>query len=175
MKSKILYRAWQFWQSLNRPPDQEEWKKAEAILTPPELELFEGLPVPDQNHSLRVLRTLEAEGETDPDLLKAALLHDIGKTLHPLRRWERIFAVLLSGTLPATAADWGARAPRGVHRPLVVVHKHPIWGAELAQKAGSSQRVIWLIRHHETEDLTGLLDRAGVELLEKLQQADNLN
>jgi hypothetical protein len=32
-----------------------------------------------------------------------------------------------------------------------------------------------MIRNHEVEDLTGLLDQGGVELLRKLQEADNLN
>lgn len=175
MKSKLLYRAWQFLQSMKRPPTVEEWKKIAAILTSPELALFQKLPVPDQNHSLRVLENLEAKGETDPDLLKAALLHDIGKTRHPLSRWERVFSVLLEGFFPDTAAAWGQKDPRGIQRPLVVVHQHPIWGAELAQQAGSSQRVVWLIRYHQSEDLTGLLDQGGVESLMKLQEVDNLS
>ena len=167
MKSKIGYRVWQFWQSLKKSPGLEEWKKVEAILTPPELALFKQLPVLDQNHSLRVLNSLEAEGETDSDLLKAALLHDSGKTRHPLHRWERVF--------PGIAADWGQKDPRGIHRSLVVTNQHPVWGADLAEKVGSSQRIIWLIRYHEEDDLTGLLDQGGVELLKKLQKADNLN
>ena len=175
MKSKIGYRVWQFLQSLKKSPRLDEWKKAQGILNPTELELFSKLPVPDQNHSLRVLSTLESAGETNPDLLKAALLHDIGKTLHPLSRWERIFAVLIEGFFPQTALDWGRKDPRGIHRPLAIIHQHPAWGADLAEKAGSSKRVIWLIRHHQARDLTGLLDQAGVELLRKLQKVDNLN
>jgi hypothetical protein len=35
--------------------------------------------------------------------------------------------------------------------------------------------VSWLIRHHQAEDLGSLQDQEGVELLQKLQQADNLN
>ena len=175
MKSKICYRVWQFWQSLKNGPKPDDWLKAQEILSSAELELFKTLPVPDQNHSLRVLRSLESAGEEDPDLLKAALMHDIGKTLHPLRRWERVFYVLLGWLLPKTAQAWGEKDPRGIHRSLVVIKKHPEWGADLADKAGSSRRVVWLIRNHETEDLTGLLDHPGVELLKKLQFADNLN
>lgn len=175
MKSKIGYRVWQFWQSLKNAPKPDDWVKAQDILNSAELELFQALPVPDQNHSLRVLRTLESAGEEDPDLLKAALLHDIGKTLHPLRRWERVFYVLLGWLLPKTAQAWGEKDPRGIHRSLVIIKKHPEWGAELAGKAGSSRQVIWLIRNHEIEDLTGLLDHPGVELMKKLQGADNLN
>ena len=173
MRSNLSYRIWQFRQSLKKPPQQEEWDQIKAILSPSELALFQKLPVPDQNHSLRVLRNLEAAGEIDYDLRKAALLHDIGKTRHPLRRWERVFAVLLAGFFPKTAAAWGGKDPQGIFRPLVVIHQHPLWGADLAHKAGSSQRVIWLIRHHEAEDLRGLLDDEGLELIKKLQQADN--
>lgn len=175
MKSKIGYRVWQFWQSLKNAPRSEDREKVKVILNSAELALFQGLPIPDQNHSLRVLQTLQSAGETDPDLLKAALLHDIGKILHPLRHWERVFAVLLEAFLPRIAADWGEKDLKGFYRPLVIISQHPVWGADLAEKAGSSQLVIWLIRHHQVQDLTGLFNHQGVELLKKLQIADNLN
>ena len=173
MRSKLGYRVWQFWQSLKKPPGIEEWHKVEGILTQPELDLFKCLPVPDQNHCLRVLANLEASGETDSDLLKAALLHDIGKTRYPLTRWARVFGVVMEGLFPTAGLEWGKKQPRGIHRPLVVIHQHPSWGADLAEKAGSSHRVVWLIHHHESEDLTGLFDQGGVELLKKLQKVDN--
>ncbi len=86
MKREFGYRIWQFWQALKGSPPPEDWNKVQGILNQAELELFKRLPIPDQNHSLRVLNSLESAGEDDPDLLKAALLHDIGKTLHPLQR-----------------------------------------------------------------------------------------
>ncbi len=175
MRTKSGYRIWQFWQSLGKPPCDLAWHKVEGLLTPRELALFRQLPVPDQNHSLRVLNTLERGGESDPDLLKAALLHDIGKILHPLRRWERVYAVLLGNLFPETAARWGKMEPRGLRRAPVIIQQHPVWGAGLAEEAGCSSRVVDLIRYHEREELTGLLDQAGVELMEKLQRADNSN
>ena len=175
MKSKFGYRIWQFWQSLRKPPHKNDWEIVQGILSQAELDLFKRLPVPDQNHSLRVLRALESVGEYEPDLLKAALLHDIGKTLHPLRRWERVFYIILGWILPKTAQTWGDKEPRGIQRSLVVIKHHPVWGADMAEKVGSNPRVVWMIRNHEVEDLTGLLDQEGVELLRKLQEADNLN
>jgi len=175
MISKIRYRLWQFWQSLKRPPDIIEWKKVGNLLSPQELILFQRLPIPDQNHSLRVLKSLQAAGETDLDLQKSALLHDIGKSLHPLDRWERVFAVLILGLLPGKAREWGKLEPRGLHRALAVIHQHPAWGAEMLREAGSSQRVIDLVRFHERQEITGLLDQGGLELLQKLQNADDLN
>lgn len=175
MRSKLTYRIWQFWQSLKKPPGVEGWQKVEALLTRPELELFKSLPVPDQNHSLRVLTNLETRGETDSDLLKAALLHDIGKTRYPLARWERVFAVVVEGLFPALALEWGKKDPWGIHRSLVIIHQHPIWGADLAEKAGSGQKVVWLIRHHEASDLSEVYDQEYIGLLQKLQNADNYN
>jgi len=107
MISKSKYRFWQFWQSLKGSLGENEWQKVERILSPEELSLFKQLPIPDQNHSLRVLKTLEANDEGDLDLLKAALLHDLGKIKFPLRRWERVFAVLVMGIFPERHLKWG--------------------------------------------------------------------
>jgi hypothetical protein len=77
--------------------------------------------------------------------------------------------------MPGIARKWGKLEPRGLRRSLAVVHQHPAWGAGLLEEAGSSQRVIDFVRYHEREKITGIIDRGGVELLHKLQKADNLN
>jgi hypothetical protein len=165
MKSKTGYRIWQFFQSLKQPLGDDDWKVVESILSPAELALFRDLPTQDQNHSIRVLEGIQALGEDAPDLLKAALLHDLGKLKYPLSRWERVVAVLITGLFPNKVKYWGEGEPVGLKRPLVVIRKHPDWGADLAEKAGSDPRTVWLIRHHEDGkpeetpvDLTKLLD-----------------
>ncbi len=142
MNSKIKYRIWQFGQSLKRSPGEIEWNWVENILSPEEQIMFRQLPVPDQNHSLRVLDSLIAGHEEDPDLLKAALLHDLGKIKQPLRRWERVFAVLVRGIFPDNHHKWGTGDPSGIKRPLVVINQHPQWGADLAEEAGSSPKYL---------------------------------
>ena len=174
MKSKTGYRIWQFFQSLKQPPGENDWKVVKSILSQAELDLFRELPIQDQNHSIRVLEGVRATGEDDSDLLKAALLHDLGKMRYPLRRWERVMAVLLSGLFPKNVKTWGEGEPVGFKRPLVVIRKHPMWGADLAEGAGSSPRTIWLIKHHED----GYLDAAPSDLsklLDILQMVDNQN
>ena len=52
---------------------------AAAMLAPPQFAAFRRLPAADQRHAAAVLRLLLAEGARDPDLLVAALLHDLGK------------------------------------------------------------------------------------------------
>lgn len=175
MKSKIAYRIWQYRQSFNHSPGDEDWEKINQILSPMEVDLFRRLPIPDQNHSLRVLGSLEEQAEKDPGLLKAALLHDVGKILHPLKRWERVFAVLVRRFFPHRAAIWGEGNPKGFLRPLVVIQQHARWGADLAAAAGSSDQVVWLIGNHEQEPSPGKQNHPDADLLMKLQAVDNRN
>jgi hypothetical protein len=175
MLSNIKYRLWQYIQSLKGSPGESDWQKVEKILTQKELSLFKQLPTPDQTHSLRVLRTLETNQEDNPDLLKAALLHDLGKIKFPLQRWERVFAVLVMAIFPERYSRWGAGNPSGMNRALVIITQHPDWGADLAQNAGSSPTTVWLIRNHETRLDIGSQNSNDLILLTRLQKADNKN
>jgi hypothetical protein len=174
MKSSAGYRIWQFFQSLRRPPSNEAWAEVESILNRAEIDLFHKLPSPDQNHSLRVFFTLKDQGEDDPDLLKAALMHDIGKIKYPLKRWERVFAVLLNRFFPKQSQSMAWGEPVGLKKPLVVIEQHPAWGADYAEQAGSSPTAVWLIRHHENMSPEGNSSHKET-LLHKLQLADNQN
>ena len=175
MNSKVSYRVWQFWQGFKRSLREGDQKVVNTILFPEEQHLFHKLPAADQNHSLRVFRSLQIQGEDDPDLLKAALLHDLGKTRYPLRRWERVFAVLAAGLFPRRVQVWGDGKPTGLRRPLVIIKQHPQWGADLAQLAGSSPRTVWFIRNHEKDLPEGSPTDEELFLLRKLQAADNTN
>ena len=174
MKSDFGYRIWQFLQSLKKSADIEEMELVKSILTPDELHLFLQLPVPDQNHSIRVFTSLRIQGEQDPHLLKAALLHDIGKIKYPLKLWERVFSVLVRGVFPDRIKNWGNGKPVGFNRSLVVINHHPSWGADYAEQVGSSPETIWLIQNHEFEEVSGHFPERK-KLLLKLQVADNQN
>jgi hypothetical protein len=174
MKSSINYRLWQFWKSLKRSPRTGDLTLVQSILTSAEYELFQQLPIPDQNHSIRVLKSLQNQGDENPDLLKAALLHDLGKIKYPLKRWERVFSVLTTRLFPQMVQHWGQGKPIGLRRSLVVIHQHPDWGADLAEQAGSSFNTIWLIRNHELEGPSESSFEMET-LLRKLQIADNHN
>jgi putative nucleotidyltransferase with HDIG domain len=175
MKVKLGYRVRQFWQSFDPSLTQQDWDRVRLFLSPVEIVLFTKLPVSDQNHSFRVFNSVLEAGESDEDLLKAALLHDIGKGLHPLRRWERVFSVLMNGFFPELALSWGKGEPAGLKRPLVIIHQHPDWGAGLASEAGCSEDLVWLIQNHENNQPHPSTSPRKLELLKKLQLADNQN
>ncbi|MBN2470157.1 MAG: hypothetical protein JXN59_05470, partial [Anaerolineae bacterium] len=75
----------------SRPVD---FARAEAVLSPAEMALFRRLRRSEQLHSLRVLGAVQAAGESNPALLVAALLHDVGKTVGPFTLPERVLVVL---------------------------------------------------------------------------------
>jgi len=124
-------------------------------LTPAQIAAFQRLPIHDQAHLCRVCRTLLDRGVHDPDLLAAALLHDLGKvgTDGRVRLIDRVLRVVLARTCPALllrlAADpaprWRAGLARAVH--------HPQLGAARAAGLGCSARTCWLIAHHHDRPL----------------------
>jgi len=177
-----LYRLGQFWRIL-RAESLSEAALAEitAVLTPSEAALFNRFSLSDQQHSCGVLRTLQSAGHTQPDLLTAALLHDVGKTRAPLSIWERSLIVLVQKLAPGKMAVWGKGHARGWRRPFVVKAQHPAWGAAMAEAAGSKPLVIALIRRHQEpllETAEPLLETAVSpedNLLRLLQWADDQN
>ncbi len=171
---RALYRARQFAAALSPRFSPRRLAAAAQVLTPGQLLLFRSLPSQDQAHGLRVLDELTREGEHDPDLLAAALLHDVGKLRCPLTVWERAFVVVAQRFFPGAVARWGQGQPRGWRRPFVVALQHPQWGAEMVSAVGGSARLIQLIRLHQDEP--GLVpDRELSERLQSLRTADNWN
>ncbi len=129
----------------------------------------------EQAHSLKVFHSLVRYGEDNVDLLQAALLHDVGKSLYPLRLWDRAWIVLAKAVFPVHARRWGKGPASGWRRALVVAEQHPEWGARLAEEAGASPRVVTLIRRHQepTSDVMSINDID--HLLHMLQAFDNIN
>jgi hypothetical protein len=108
----------------------------------------------EQAHSIRVMRALISKGEALPeayrhDVLVAGLLHDAGKSLHPLRIWERVWIVLFRRLFPERVRQLGEGTPSGWRRAFVVAERHPEWGAQMAAQAGSSALAVSLIRRHQ--------------------------
>ena len=170
----VLYRVRQFALALGAQANGERVEDLSQFLGGHKQELFCRMPSMDQHHCLAVFGTLREAGHTDPSLLEAALLHDVGKTLGPVRIGHRVLAVLgkalfpaLWNTLDGQPCTW--RYPFSVHR------RHAALGAELAEEAGCTSDVVWLVAHHEDE-------RRDVEpgdhmgsLLAALQVADQSN
>lgn len=169
-----LYRVQQFWQALFARPTRPGIERARQVLSPPLMALFEAQQASQQAHCLRILEMLQASGAEHPDLLAAALLHDIGKNRYSLRVWERVLIVLVQALLPGRMQAWGQGEAAGWRRAFVVAARHPAWGAEMAQAAGCTPLTMALIRRHQ-ETLPEPPLTLEDQLLLKLQQYDDRN
>lgn len=170
----LRYRLRQLFNNLTAGPLHED-ARAEigAVLSPAEVALFGRFTHADQWHSYRVLRTLRDAGYNHPDLLAAALLHDIGKTRCPLSAWDRTVIVVGEALFPGRADEWGRGQPASWRRPFVARTCHPAWGAEMAIQAGSRPAVVDLILRHQ-DQLAGT-ESENDRLLAYLQWADDQN
>lgn len=165
------HRVAQFLRAAFARPAAGDGALLEQHLPPPLHPAFTRLSRAEQAHAVATLRTLLRQGHTDPDLLAAALLHDLGKSRAPLRLLERVLIVLAQSWLPRRAARWGQGEPCGWRRPFVVAAHHPAWGEALVLEAGGSPRLAEIVRRHHDplpEDVRTPVDR----LLKALQAAD---
>jgi hypothetical protein len=171
----VRYRLRQFWQAVTArrlPPSA--WTEIITHLRPAEVELFRSLSRADQAHSFRVMKTLQEQGGADRELLAAALLHDVGKTKARLPLWLRPAIILGHALLPGRVNEWGQGEAAGWRLPFVIKARHPEWGAQMAEAAGSEPLTIALIRRHQ-DHLGPTGGPAEDELLRRLQRADDDN
>lgn len=142
-------------------------------LPPQAASLFRAMPRYDQQHALKVFYTLQQGGHDNADLLAAALLHDVGKSIprsDRSRLWHRVAAVLMRAVRPGLLEQIGRDEPGSWRRPFYLQRNHAALGAKLAQQASCSAITIELIRCHED-----LPEQAHDPLLTALQAADNMS
>ena len=175
---RIVYRVSQFWNTLSKKSDPGPVDEAHLLLTLAQRELFAQLQPSEQKHAISIWRKLLDRGEDQPDLLVAALLHDVGKLRYPMTPWQRVLVVLVKAIMPARARLWGSMPAENWHKlpswrkAFIVAEQHPRWGAELAHQAGVSPLVEYLIREHHHpwgQDI----NTAESDLLHRLWVIDN--
>ena len=127
-----------------------------ALLSPAERALFDTLPPADRAHGLRVARRVRGAGYNDTRLLKAALLHDIGKAGHGVHLPHRVARVLLAALPPHEMARIAA-TDEGWHAPFYALAHHAAMGADLLAASGSDALTVALVRSHDAPDTPAAL------------------
>jgi putative nucleotidyltransferase with HDIG domain len=174
----ILYRVRQFWRTIAVKTNPDELERAQVRLSPDQRELFGQLQPGEKGHALAMYRRLLEQGENQPDLLVAALLHDVGKTRYRLNPLVRVMVVLVKAVSPERSRRWGSLSPNGWdglppwRKVFVVAEQHAGWGAEMARKSGVSPLTETLIRehHHPQGHAVGDVEQ---DLQRKLWVVDN--
>ena len=152
-----------------------DYEMASRFLSPQQMSLFRRMQRSEQLHSLSVLRSVLAQGETSSDLAVAALLHDIGKVTYPMRIWQKTLVVLVRRMLPDMHQRWskGNIQNRFKQASIVAVH-HPQWSAQIMKTNGASDATVWLIEHH-ADAAAQWRSHPCYEALVRLKTADDQN
>ncbi|MEW6697843.1 MAG: HD domain-containing protein [Bacillota bacterium] len=157
-----------------RPRDIDFLKKH---LSATELSLFFTMDLPTQTHCLRVARTCLKLLPQDPQvnkelLLKAALLHDVGKPANLIKTKDKVLIVIMT-TLAPQLYDKILRQKRfgGHFLQAATAHaRHPSAGAAIARRANLHPEVVYLIENHHRLAVAGEPPELKI-----LRQADALN
>lgn len=147
----------------SRRPTGRETVLARTHLSSDLLGLFLHQHPRDIIHAADTARFLLARGETDPDLIAAALLHDVGKGHQ--RRFDRV-AYVVAGWLHLQARLEAGASSREWRRAMARSLHHAEAGAAAIEAAGAPPRVVELTRLHHSP--------AGEDgMLRALQEADS--
>lgn len=163
------WRVLQFGHALrNRPDPAVDAELQRLLASDAQWQLLARLTPFDRAHHLRVHALLVRAGHDDPDLLRAALLHDVGKADERGRVGviHRAVHVLLKRLSPALLERLARDGTWFTHGLWLSV-RHAEIGGELAVRAGESDRCGALIAAHDTSATT------SDPLLAALVWADN--
>lgn len=141
-------RIRQFLAAVRARASDDEMTVLEQHLNLAQRDLFQKMSPVDQRHGLDVFNTLLRQGHSDPDLLQAALLHDVGK--RGIHLWQRVAGVLLEAFRPALLEKLAINHPQSWLDGFYIYWHHAELGAELAERSGCSPAVVELIRGHHT-------------------------
>ncbi len=156
----IRYRLWQFVQAVRGPSKPPDLGPFADLLTTEQTKLFASMAIVDQHHCLAVAQALAAQGLRQPDLLRAALIHDVGKSLGCIRLWERVVYVLLRCFAPGMIRRMGSAQPGRFGHGLYLLAHHADLGAQLAAEVGFSEATVRFVRGRGDADLQEALRRA---------------
>jgi putative nucleotidyltransferase with HDIG domain len=139
-------RIRQFLAAIRARVSADEMAVLEQHIDPSQRDLFRAMSPIDQRHCLDVANALRRQGHSDPDLLRAALLHDVGK--RGIRLWHRVTGVLLEAFWPALLEKLAVNRSQSWLYGFYIYRHHADLSAELAKRSGCSPAVVELIRQH---------------------------
>jgi hypothetical protein len=172
---KLIYRIQQFFRALNVSTSKIDFQGLDSILSSDQIELFQQMHPFDQEHCYRVYERLIRDGNDHPDLLVAALLHDVGKSKVRIWIWERVIIVIGNPFIKSFWVRFNKNHKCSWFSKLFMVSEfHPDWGAEKAEEAGASPLVVDLIRRHQNQIPVSTVCIED-KLLNILQFADRIN
>ena len=162
-----LYRVKQFYWSIVSKVNDEDIDFIKSYLETYELQLFHQLPTYDQKHCINVARdvklTCDQRKLQSKDLIKVALLHDIGKIYNSMNPIDKSIMVIMHNL------TGGKLKAYNKNRKVNIYYNHCDIGYNLLGKYGYDDRFLFLIKNHHNNNIV-----EDVEL-DLLKECDDRN
>lgn len=166
----MIKRIRQFWRAIKAKLTVEDKVFIDKYLNDEEQKLFFAMRVYDQRHVLNVAYTakkiIEQNQYENIDynlLIRACLLHDVGRTAKDICLMDKVTSVLLGKFLPQKSKQWANRAEKlklnkeksfwqKRRYALYIYYNHAQLGAEKLNELGLNDIAEIIRYHHEKVD-----------------------
>ncbi len=158
-----LYRIKQFYWAITSTISLKDKDFLKKYLNENEINLFNKLAVYEQKHCIKTAQDIKKIYSTNEILIKAALLHDIGKVSKPLNLLEKSFVVVLGHLFKNKI-----RRYENI-KIIDSYYNHGENGYKILKGYGYDERFLYLVKNHHNNDIIGDNE------LNILKQYDNQN
>jgi putative nucleotidyltransferase with HDIG domain len=160
----MLYRVKQFFKGVTAP--EPDTGLIDIYLNQDEAKLFMKLPRYEKRHAVDTAMTIRKFHcvANEDILVKAALLHDIGKVGSGVGLIKKSILVLMNRVFPSASHRLAGKL-----KMFHIYYNHHAIGAEMLRRINTCEHVVLLVEHHQS------WDDFHVEGIEFLKKADGLN
>lgn len=148
-----LYRVKQFYWSITCKVNTEDENFIKNYMNEQEMFLFEKLPDYEKIHALKVAKdikkTYSGNEENKYMLIKAALLHDIGKISYRLNPIYKSLMVIFD------SISRGSIKKYSNIKKINVYYNHADMGYSMLKEYGYKERFLYLIKNHHNNNIIG--------------------
>ncbi len=156
-----FYRIKQFFWSITAKINNEDINYIRRYLNESEYVLFIKLSIQEQKHSVRVARDVQKECQmlhiAEDELIKTALLHDIGKIYKKLNAIDKSIMVLADKFTKGKIRNLKAS------KKIKVYFDHAAIGYEILKNSGLSDKALYLIKNHHND----IIDNEELNILKR--------
>lgn len=149
-----IYRIKQFYRSIVCKINDKDINFIERYLENVELKLFRMLPVYDQKHCINVARDvkcfLSLRKLESKDLIKVALLHDIGKIYNSMNPIDKSIMVIMNKITNGKIKSFNNI------KKVNVYYNHGEIGYNILKKYKYDDRFLFLIRNHHNNNVNDI-------------------
>jgi len=162
-----LYRVKQFYLSIVSKINDEDLDFLKTYLETSELQLFNQLPTYEQKHCINVARDVKSTCNQrklrSKDLIKVALLHDIGKIYSNMNPIDKSIMVIMNSITKGKI-----KAHKKI-KNVNMYYNHGDIGYNLLIKHGYNDRFLFLVKNHHNNNI-----KEDIEL-DILRECDDRN